>query len=190
MHREWRCHTLQTGPPSYIDQWVTHTSSCTIEKWHGCHSSVKQSQNSLNIGIPYIFGSGNSNITSDFEIDQNIIKYSYMMTLVILVSNKVRIRWKLAPDLFLGRENQISRQILKLTKLHFEDLMDFVGSSLLPFFCIVSISISCVFLILLSSVPPNNTFYNVNFIRIISIQLEGRTIYYDNVLSVLSVSHW
>ena len=51
-----------------------------MEKWQGCHSSVKRSQNALKIDTRGIFGSGRSNMTSDFEIDQKFINYSYMMT--------------------------------------------------------------------------------------------------------------
>ena len=42
-----------------------------------CHFSVKRSQNTLKIGARDIFGSGSSNITSDFEIDQNFTLHNF-----------------------------------------------------------------------------------------------------------------
>ena len=45
-----------------------------------CDFHVKQGQNWLKIGTWGIFELGRSNMTSVFEIDQNFINYSYMMT--------------------------------------------------------------------------------------------------------------
>ena len=86
-----------------------------------CHFGVKQGWNKMKLGMVTNFGTASSFFTLVFEIDEIFINYSCSSDMlswhvVILVSNMDKWQWKLSWRLILGREIQLWRQFLKLTR--------------------------------------------------------------------------